>query len=106
MHRNLQTIQGSDPTAVQVDVTSANRDYTGSYHIRGAVKNLGDIDLEFVRVTGFFYDKDNQTVGVTSCCYTDPSTIETGRTATFDSFAQDDEFSGTPTSFRLSLDWQ
>ena len=97
---------GSDPSAIQVDVTSASESSIGSYHIRGAIKNLGDIDLEGVRVTGFFYDDDNKTVGVTSCCSTDPSTIEPGRTATFDSFAQEEEVSGIPTSFRLSLDWR
>ena len=66
---------GSDPNAVKVDVSSANKDSIGNYHIRGAIKNLDNIDLEFVRVTGFFYDNDNQTVGVTSCCYSDPSNI-------------------------------
>lgn len=96
----------SDPSAVQVDVTSANEDSTtGSYHVRGAIKNLGNNNLEFVKVTGLFYDDDNKTVGVTSCCHTDPNTIEPGRTATFDSFAQEEEVSGIPMSFRLSFDW-
>lgn len=96
---------GSDPNAIKSEVTSANRASTGSYHIRGVITNLGNTDLEFVRVTGLLYDNDNKTVGVTSCCYTDPSTIEPGRTASFDSFADEDEVSGTPSSFRLSFDW-
>src|SRR5688572_7430162 len=89
---------GSDPDAVKVEVTSANEVSTGTYHIRGVITNVGNTDLEFVRVTGLLYDNDNKTVGVTSCCYTEPSTIEAGRTATFDSFAQEDEISGNPTS--------
>ena len=97
---------GSNPDAVQVDVASANKDSIGAYHVRGTIKNLGDSNLEFVKVTGIFYDTDNKTVGVTTCCYTDPDSIEPGRTASFDSFAQEIEVSGTPTSFRISIDWQ
>jgi|SRR5687768_15094128 hypothetical protein len=96
---------GSDPSAIKVEVTSANEASTGSYHIRGVITNLGSADLESVRVTALLYDNDNKTVGVTSCCYTDPSDVEAGRTASFDSFAQEEEVSGTPTSFRLSFDW-
>lgn len=96
---------GSDPSAVKVEVTSANEASTGSYHIRGVITNVGSTNLELVRVTALLYDNDNKTVGVTSCCYTDPRTIEPGRTASFDSFAQEEEVSGTPTSFRLSFDW-
>lgn len=53
-----------------------------------------------------FYDDNNQTVGVTSCCYANPTDIEAGHTATFDSFAMKDDVSSTPKSFRLSFDWQ
>ena len=65
----------------------------------------GSTELESVKVTALFYDNGNKTVGVTTCCSTDPRTVEPGRTASFDSFAQEDEVSGTPTSFRLSFDW-
>lgn len=47
-----------------------------------------------------------QPVGVTTCCYADPSDIEPGHTSTFDSFAQKDEISGTPSSYKISFDWQ
>lgn len=92
---------------VELVVTTANQDSTtGSYHVRGTIKNLGENNLEYVSVTGIFYENDNKTVGVSTCCYTDPNTIEPGRTASFDSFAQEEEVSSTPTSFRVSLDWE
>lgn len=96
---------GGNHNTVELIVTTANRDSIGSYHVRGTIKNLGGSNLEFVKVTGIFYDSNQKTVGVTTCCYTDPNTIQPGRTASFDSFAQEDEVSGIPTSFRLSFDW-
>jgi len=96
---------GGNPSAVELAVTTAQEDSIGSYHVRGTIKNLGSSNLEFVKVTGIFYDSNHKTVGVTTCCYTDPNTIEPGRTASFDSFAQADEVSGIPTSFRVSIDW-
>jgi hypothetical protein len=71
----------------------------------GKRKNLGEEALQYVKVTGHFYDSNNQTIGVTSCCYTDPTDIEPRHTATFDSFAQKNEISGKPESYRLSYDW-
>lgn len=94
-----------EPNAVEVHVTMAKKDILGDYHVKGEIKNLGEESLQYVRVTGHFYDSENQTVGVTSCCYTDPTDIEPGHTATFDSFAQKDEMSGDPKNFRLSYDW-
>lgn len=104
-HQNPTDFPGGDPNAVKVEVTSANEASTGSYHVRGIITNLGSTELESVKVTALFYDNGNKTVGVTTCCSTDPRTVEPGRTASFDSFAQEDEVSGTPTSFRLSFDW-
>jgi len=96
---------GDDANAVKVDVTTAKKDIIGSYHVKGEIKNLGTDALTYVSVTAHFYDENNQTVGVTSCCYAEPSDIEPGHTSTFDSFAQKDDMSGTPKSFRLSFDW-
>jgi len=97
---------GNDVNAIEVHVTVAKKDSIGSYHIKGEIKNLGQDTLQYVQVTGHFFDDNNQTVGVTSCCYTEPSDIEAGHTATFDSFAVKDDVSGKPNTFRLSFDWQ
>ena len=109
---NLKQIQseatdfpGNDQEAVEIQVTVAKKDSIGDYHVKGSIKNLGESTLEFVRVTGHFLDDNNQTVGVTSCCYAEPTDIEAGHTSTFDSFVQKDDLSDTPTSFRLSFDW-
>lgn len=110
---NLKQIQSeatdfpnNDANTVEVHGTVAKKDSIGSYHIKGEIKNLGQETIQFVQVTGHFYDDNNQTVGVTSCCYANPTDIEAGHTATFDSFAMKDDVSSTPKSFRLSFDWQ
>lgn len=97
---------GNDDKAVEVQVTVAKKDSIGDYHVKGSIKNLGPETLQFVRVTGHFVDDKNQTVGVTSCCYAEPTDIEPGHTATFDSFVQKDDVSATPKAFRLAFDWQ
>lgn len=97
---------GNDQSAVEVHVTSAKKDIIGAYHVRGEIKNLSNDTLQFVKVTAHLYDASGQPVGVTTCCYADPSDIEPGHTSTFDSFAQKDEISGTPSSYKLSFDWQ
>jgi hypothetical protein len=96
----------NDQRAIEVHVTSAKKDIIGSYHIVGEIKNLSNDTLQFVQVTGHLYDANGQPVGVTTCCYATPSDIEPGHTSTFDSFAQKDQISGKPTSFKLSYDWQ
>jgi hypothetical protein len=97
----------NDVNAIQVYVTSANKDIIGAYHVRGEIKNLSnDTTLQFVKVTAHLYDGSGQPVAVTTCCYADPHDIEPGHTSTFDSFAQEDVISGTPTSYRLSFDWR
>ena len=40
-----------------------------------------------------------------SCCFTNPTNIDPGHTATFDSFAMPNEISGEPVSYRPSYDW-
>jgi hypothetical protein len=45
------------------------------------------------QVVGHFYYNNNQEIGVTGC-YTCPSDIEPGHTATFDSFFNADDMSG------------
>jgi len=94
-----------NPDLIKVDVTSANKDSIGFYHVIGDIKNLGNDTLQNVQVIGHFYDDNNKTIGVTTCCYADPSDIEPGHTATFDSFVNEEDISGKPTSFRLSFEW-
>jgi hypothetical protein len=97
----------NDQKAVETHVTSAKKDSIGSYHVIGEIKNLSnDTTLQFVKVTAHLYDGSGQPVAVTTCCYADPMDIEPGHTSTFDSFAQEDVISGTPTSYRLSFDWK
>jgi hypothetical protein len=98
---------GKAKNAIEVHVTSAKKDSKGSYHVRGEIKNLStDTTLQFVKVTAHLNDERGQPIAVTTCYYADPSDIEPGLTSTFDSFAQKDEISGTPTSYRLSFDWR
>jgi hypothetical protein len=94
-----------DANAVKVDVTTAKKDILGAYHVKGEIKNLSPDPLTYVMVTAHFYDANNQTVGVSTCCYANPTDIEPNHTSTFDSFAQKDDMSGTPKSYRLSFDW-
>lgn len=95
----------SDDNILKVDVFSAKKDIIDDWHIKGQVTNTGTETLEFVKVVAHFYDK-NQTVGVTTCCYADPHTIEPGHTATFDSFVGETDMASDPDSFRLSFDWR
>jgi hypothetical protein len=67
---------------------------------------VGNDTLQFVKVTAHLSDANNQTVGVTTCCYASPHDIEPGHTATFNSFVRSNEISGTPSSYRLSFDWR
>jgi hypothetical protein len=89
----------------QAHVTSANKDTTGSYHVRGEITNNGNTTLNSVMVTVHFYGANGQLVADSLCCYTSPINIDAGHTATFDSFAMANEISGEPVSYRLSYDW-
>jgi hypothetical protein len=96
---------GNDQTAIQVHITSAKKDIIGSYHVIGEITNEGNSTLQNVMVTVHLYDANNGLVGVSTCCYTTPINIDPGHIATFDSFVQKSDYSGTPWSFRLSYDW-
>jgi hypothetical protein len=96
---------GNDQSKIQVHITSAKKDIIGSYHVMGELTNNGNSTIHNVMVTAHFYDANNGLVGVSTCCYTTPISIEPGHTATFDSFVQKSDYSGTPVSFRLSYDW-
>jgi len=96
---------GNDPSAIQVHVTSAKKDIIGSYHVTGEITNEGNDTLTSVQVTVHFYDASGNLVADSTCCYTTPTNIDPGHTATFDSFVMSNEISGTPVSYRLSYDW-
>lgn len=96
---------GDNTNVINADVTSAKKDSIGFYHVKGVIKNLSNDTLTYVQVVGHFYDTNNQTIGVTSCCYTTPTDIDPGHTATFDSFVGEEDMAGKPTSFKLSFEW-
>jgi hypothetical protein len=86
-------------------VTSAKKDTIGSYHVTGEIINKENDTLNSVLVTVHFYNGSGNLVADTTCCYTTPTDIDPGHTATFDSFAMSNQISGKPVSFRLSYDW-
>ena len=88
----------NDPSAIQVHITSAKKDIIGSYHVIGEITNNGNSTIQNVMVTAHFYDANNGLVGVSTCCYTTPINIDPGHTATFDSFVQKSDYTGTPVS--------
>jgi hypothetical protein len=96
---------GNDQSVIQVHITSAKKDIIGSYHVIGEITNNGNSTIQNVMVTAHFYDANNGLIGVSTCCYTTPINIDPGHTATFDSFVQKSDYTGTPASFRLSYDW-
>ena len=103
---NATDFPGNDPSVIQVHVTSAKKDIIGSYHVTGEITNMGNDTLNFVLVTVHFYDASGQLVAASTCCYATPTDIDTGHTATFDSFVQSADITGKPVMYRLSFDWQ
>jgi hypothetical protein len=95
----------NNPSVIQVHVTSAKKDVTGSYHIIGEITNNANSPIHSVMVTVHLYDANNGLVGVSTCCYTTPIIIDPGHTATFDSFVTSAQTNGKPVSYRLSYDW-
>lgn len=119
MASNYSTVRGSlkqmpsvptdfpnnDASVLKVDVFSAKKDTIDNWHIKGSVTNTGTNIIEFVNVVAHFY-ANNQAVGVTTCCYVEPHTIEPGHTSTFDSFVAAEDMVSDPDSFRLAFDWR
>ncbi len=102
---NATDFPDNDPNVIQVHVTGAKKDIIGSYHVTGEITNEGNDTISSVLVTVHFYDASGNLVADSTCCYTTPSDIDAGHTATFDSFVMSNEISGTPVSYRLSYDW-
>lgn len=94
-----------DQNALDIEFAKSTNDNIDNYHVKGSIKNIGPDTLTYVKVTAHFYDKNNNPIGVTTCCYADPSNIEPGHTSSFDSFVSADDMNGNPKFFRLSFDW-
>ena len=97
---------GNNQEVLQILFSKASISDNDSVHVVGSIKNVGEQTLQSVEVTAHFFDDDNNTVGVTTCCYADPSDIEPGHTSAFDSFSSSEQMAGEPTYYRLSFDWR
>jgi len=69
----------------EIDIVekSQHTDEERSLHIVGVVKNTGNRNVGFIKIVGTFYDF-NEKVIFTSFVYTEPKTIDSGKTARFD----------------------
>lgn len=105
MPSNATDYPGNDPSVIQVHVTSAKKDIIGSYHVTGEITYKGNDTLNSVLVTVHFYDASGNLVAASTRCYTTPSNIDPGHTATYDIFVMSNEISAKPVSYRLSHDW-
>lgn len=101
---SLATIQNiSQP----VNILSHNaRDDGGYLHGVGEVKNGLSRPIDFVQVTGTFYDASKQVIG-TDFVITDPTSLEAGQTAPFDlTFFTDAVDPSEVASYKLRVSWQ
>jgi hypothetical protein len=62
--------------------------------------------IDFVKVTGTFYDASNRVIGI-DFAFTDPSTVEAGETAPFDLTLYTDAVNPSEVaSYKLRVSWQ
>lgn len=78
---------GNSQDNLEILFSKATRSSSGDVHVIGSIENTGQNTLRYVDVTAHFFDENNKTIGVTTCCYADPSDIEAGHTSSFDSFS-------------------
>jgi hypothetical protein len=95
----------NDNSTLEVLFVNVIKNSIDDYHVIGSIKNVGSETLNYVKVTAHFFDEDLNPIGITTCCYADPSDIEPQHTSAFDSFSSSDEIIGEPRYFRLSFDW-
>jgi hypothetical protein len=90
-----------------VNILSHSAHEDGGYlHVVGEVKNGLSRSIDFVKVTGTFYDAGNSVIG-TDFTFTDPSTLEAGETAPFDlSLYTDAVNPGDVADYKLRVSWQ
>jgi len=63
-------------------------DSLGYYHVVGEVENVGDVALNFVKITATFYDESETVVG-TDFTFTELDSLLAGRKSPFDLFLLD-----------------
>jgi hypothetical protein len=90
-----------------VNVLSHNAREDGGYlHVVGEVENGLSRSIDFVKVTGTFYDATNSVIG-TDFTFTDPNTLEAGETAPFDLTLFTDAVNpGEVASYKIRVSWQ
>jgi hypothetical protein len=88
-------------------VLSHNAREDGGYlHIVGEVENGLSRSIDFVKVTGTFYDASNKVIG-TDFTFTDPDTLEAGETAPFDLTLYTDAVDPSEvTTYKLRVSWR
>ena len=90
-----------------VNILSHNAREDGGYlHVVGEVENGLGRAIDFVKVTGTFYDANNQVIG-TDFVFTDPSSLEAGETAPFDLTLFTDAVDPSQVaSYKIRVSWQ
>jgi hypothetical protein len=90
-----------------VNILSHNAREDGGYlHVVGEVENGLGRPIDFVQVTGTFYDANKQVIG-TDLVFTDPNSLEAGETAPFDlTFFTDAVDSSEVASYKLRVSLQ
>jgi hypothetical protein len=98
------TVQNiSQPINILSHSALENRGYL---HVVGEVENGMSRSIDFVKVTGTFYDASNKVIG-TDFTYTDPNTLEVGETAPFDlTFYTDAVDPSDVSSYKIRVSWQ
>jgi hypothetical protein len=82
------------------------REDGGYLHVVGEVENGLSRSIDFVKVTGTFYDANNSVIG-TDFTFTDPNTLEVGETAPFDLTLFTDAVNpGEVASYKIRVSWQ
>ncbi|MGH9951548.1 MAG: FxLYD domain-containing protein [Nitrososphaeraceae archaeon] len=90
-----------------VNLLSHNAREDGGYlHVVGEVENgLGRV-IDYVKVTGTFYEANNQVIG-TDFVFTDPSSLEAGETVPFDLTLFTDAVDPSQvSSYKIRVSWQ
>jgi hypothetical protein len=90
-----------------VNILSHNAREDGGYlHVVGEVENGLGRAIDFVKVTGTFYEANNQVIG-TDFVFTDPSSLEAGETAPFDLTLFTDAVDPSQVeSYKIRVSWQ
>jgi hypothetical protein len=73
----------TDSNGIEILSHSSYTDTLGYLHVVGEIQNNTPANIQFVKVTGTFYDSNNQVVG-TDFTYSNPSDIGPGQKAPFE----------------------